>query len=59
MEENKDKETESLRRDGTIVICTTLVIGYILGRMSSNQIAVDSYRRGVSDTLNSIVFRQR
>jgi hypothetical protein len=57
MEEDKDQKTDTLRRDGTIVLCTTLVIGYILGRMSANQIAIDSYRRGVSDTLSSIVYR--
>jgi hypothetical protein len=57
MDDNKNKETDTLRRDGTIVLCTTLVIGYILGRMSANQIAIDSYRRGVSDTLSSIVYR--
>lgn len=58
MEENKSKETEDLRKNGYVVICTTLVIGYILGRIGTSQVAVESYRRGVSDTLNSIVFRQ-
>lgn len=58
MEENKDQKTiEETKKNGIIVIGTTLVIGYILGRMSVNQSAVDCYRQGVSDTLNSIVFR--
>jgi hypothetical protein len=58
MEENKNQETtKEISNKGAVVICTALVIGYILGRASANQIAVESYRRGVSDTLNSIVFR--
>ena len=58
MEENKNQETTESTKKGYMVICTSLVIGYILGKMSVNQIAVESYRRGVSDALNSIVFRQ-
>ena len=59
MEENKNKETAETKRDGAIIIGTAFVIGYILGRSSGNKIAIDSYRKGISDTLNSIVFTQR
>lgn len=58
MEQNKSKETEEIRINGSIAICTALVIGYILGRVGTNQIAIEAYGKGVSDTLNSIVFRR-
>lgn len=57
MEQNK--ETDELRVNGAFVILSTLAIGYIVGRLSVNQVAVEAYRRGVSDTLNSLVFTNR
>lgn len=57
MDENKDKETYSIKKNGVIVTSTTLLVGYFLGRLVANQIAVEAYKRGVSDALNSVIFR--
>ena len=57
MEDNKEKETYSIKKNGAITKGTILLVGYVLGRICANQIAVEAYKRGVSDALNSMIFR--
>lgn len=57
MEEKKKSETSTIK-NGFIIIGAVSVLGYMIGRMSANQLAIYSYTRGVSDALNSITFRK-
>lgn len=59
MENNEQREAKEIRT-GLMTICGVCILGYIIGRSSSNsQLAIRSYEKGVSDTLSSIVFKQK
>lgn len=57
MEENKNQETSEIKKNGIVVLCGAFVIGYIIGRSNNKQLVIESYKRGVTDTLNSIIFK--
>jgi hypothetical protein len=59
MEENKQTEiTEKDKSKMTLLMGGLVLVGYLLGVSVASVSLAESYRKGVSDTLGSLVFRQ-
>ena len=60
MEESKNKTIEQQIQMKTIlVIGGACVMGCIAGIINANKVSMDSYKRGVYDTLDAILIRGR
>lgn len=59
MENIEKKEVIELKKIGMIALGGMFTLGYILGRSGNNLMSIKYYEKGVSDTLNSIIFKQK
>ena len=56
MDGEKNQETKKI--DKIVWITTMILIGYTIGKYDSTKVAVESYRKGVADTLTSLTFTE-
>ena len=50
-----EKNQEIKKIDKIVWITTMILVGYTIGKYDSTKVAVESYRKGVSDTLASLI----
>lgn len=59
MEDKEKVEQTENKTNGLLVIGGAFIIGYFVGVSAANRLVNESYHKGVRDTLESIIFKQR